>query len=790
MRLLIFLLIFLTSMVFGDFVGLGSYSDKITFEEFRAEYLKQLQIEIDLLENCGKHFENIQPVNNELSEELLFNALTNHLNPFIVIGKVESSESTHNFLLKNWNHYQHLGGFEKNKEINNKHAREALKIALRRRTAPLAALHFTDIYQGDLKELGLTKISIWELKERRVFDENGVKGLASILKEVITFLDEPLFSPKLVDEMAQNLTNSNLMIEFFSALFSSKKTTQKVKKLESLNEALMYILNLPIELSEGMPQKGDTLKQFYHLALIDYKFEQKFFKNFELIPELFNKQNLGDFNEALTKFLQIEAHKENEIQKKLNLKNLKNIDDFQKTSKLAKDYVFNKIQDTLLEENIQISREEFFELEKKWGGLEPIFILMTRFKEKELKIRSIGEIFKASLEGKFKEYKYYGQSSVSGKDEKAAEQLAIIKKNPKPWIEDFASIDYVQDEGVEEVQKKSWQNLKEMAQAIIFEHGKIESEREGFELDILPLLDKGTHPKEKLAKIKGELKQENLSEESLIQINNKILSQTSKLDFYKENSTLINALSFYQWFHKEFSEELRVLMGENYDVVSSDLKVFKDNANKIIHMHNKKEDYVILTTFNSDPKHMLMIGEVVKGTGSCQSYITGSHIDTLPAYVMDANVKAMVSYEINSESFYEKKTFEKIKKQFREGKKATNIVFDGNKQIVSFRIDENVYQTLPFQTARLRKMVKIGTHKKWWQKSPSLFVEPGYTNFYNGLGAMRELQRKYLQEIAQSLGAKLSKETRVVGTRHEYGVYSDVSGGAQFNDYKAYINFK
>ena len=56
---------------------------------------------------------------------------------------------------------------------------------------------------------------------------------------------------------------------------------------------------------------------------------------------------------------------------------------------------------------------------------------------------------------------------------------------------------------------------------------------------------------------------------------------------------------------------------------------------------------IVVTAFDCSPRLMLTIGDVVN-TGCCLNYQSGARINVLPAYVVDANIQALVSWQLEA----------------------------------------------------------------------------------------------------------------------------------------------
>lgn len=177
---------------------------------------------------------------------------------------------------------------------------------------------------------------------------------------------------------------------------------------------------------------------------------------------------------------------------------------------------------------------------------------------------------------------------------------------------------------------------------------------------------------------------------------------------------------------------------------------------------------LIASVKTSDPKLLLTVGDIVP-TSSCQNYRTGTHIEALPGYVVDANVQALVSYELNQNSF-EVKDFQVLRGWLKTGKISDfKIDFDGDQNQFVISNNGQIVKSRKLPRAYLRNIIKVGrTHLD----EPIFFLEKSYLQNHPNI----EQMKKQHQEILNSLNGRVfsaESDITVVRSRNPKGQYSD-----------------
>ncbi|MEZ0391072.1 MAG: hypothetical protein ACAH59_02575, partial [Pseudobdellovibrionaceae bacterium] len=195
------------------------------------------------------------------------------------------------------------------------------------------------------------------------------------------------------------------------------------------------------------------------------------------------------------------------------------------------------------------------------------------------------------------------------------------------------------------------------------------------------------------------------------------------------------------------------------------------------------ETPILLSVVNSDPKFLLMLGDLVQAT-SCQNYRTGGIIGTLLGYVIDAGVQAMVSYVVTEPNFKNPSDYKKV----QDGISSKSLIesqFDGNKRVARFKLKSGeVIETDFLGYGYLRNALKLG-HRL--DGTPAVFLEKDYAQNHPHLQLLKDQHKYLLKEIAQAAKTEINGELIIRDSRSPGGIYSDAGGGTQFNEYKVNI---
>lgn len=229
----------------------------------------------------------------------------------------------------------------------------------------------------------------------------------------------------------------------------------------------------------------------------------------------------------------------------------------------------------------------------------------------------------------------------------------------------------------------------------------------------------------------------------------------------------------------EFTEEELTNIRNNFDDIDTRIKSWTSMGN------SRTVEGLILTAINSDPKFLLTIGDLVEAQ-SCQNYRTGSHIETLMGYVIDANVQGLASFFIGPESFENDAQYSLVFEAAKANKLQS--IFDGNKRTIIFKIDgseKTISVDLP--KALYRSMIKLGVTESG---GAGLKMERAYTPslksdyLQSGLSAaLSQSAEEVFTGLVNDLDATTQGTITVYGSRSPGGMYSDLGGGVKVGDY-------
>ena len=186
----------------------------------------------------------------------------------------------------------------------------------------------------------------------------------------------------------------------------------------------------------------------------------------------------------------------------------------------------------------------------------------------------------------------------------------------------------------------------------------------------------------------------------------------------------------------------------------------------------ERKRYLVFSTVTDDPKLLLTIGDVVN-TSSCQSYRTGSVVETLPGYVIDANIKAMLSFVV-AESHV--KALLKMKRDSTLDLSDLRFDFDAPKLTLRVTDPSNRTASIRLGKAVCRRIIRAGILVETGE--PTVMAEARYHSLHAITNHIEREQRELLKSVVAMVGAKPADgHLSFPATRNPCGVYSDRGGG-------------
>jgi len=197
---------------------------------------------------------------------------------------------------------------------------------------------------------------------------------------------------------------------------------------------------------------------------------------------------------------------------------------------------------------------------------------------------------------------------------------------------------------------------------------------------------------------------------------------------------------------------------------------------------------IVVTALDCSPRLMLTIGDVVN-TGSCLNYQSGSRINALPAYVVDANIQALVSWQLKQTHFASVRDYKVVLNAFVAGR-PTKATFDGDRLVFHFTFQDieggAKIETSGLGFAHLRQIVRLGRVGSGLSQRPGLLAEREYAQPHPLQPLMHANHADILRALSVDMFAVESRPLKFPQSRNPDGVYCDALGGVQPKEYTVY----
>lgn len=436
--------------------------------------------------------------------------------------------------------------------------------------------------------------------------------------------------------------------------------------------------------------------------------------------------------------------------------------------------VVDGIQQAFRGTDVELTYDQLMQLKEKWGSIEPVLTLIARYQGNpawKAEIPILGKIFEKTLRGEFEIYKFQGDSDDHDRQQ-AAKQLAVLKTPAQvaAWKKSRQRVELVAsgaaaisaDSRLTAAKKVVTDNLIPNANLgtvslLVTEHSAISEalKKHGNPTDILRALREGP-----LKGVEGTA------------VRDKVLSSVGRM--ISETNDPAEA--------KWYAQALR-LWAKDLDVgqqTRTDVQDIYDKLNPPPERGGERPRVVFTTTL-IDPKSLLTIGDLVQAS-SCQNYRTGSVIQTLPGYVVDANAIGLASFSVDSSHFQRAREFDRLR-QALERNLPIKAVFDGGKRTITFSFQDGEQvsvTTRPLEHAFRRHILKLGEAAGG---VPGVKQEPAYEQIHPTSEIMARHAQEIVDEVNRDIGGVSTGPIRVVGSRNPGGIYSDLGGGVRTDDY-------
>lgn len=405
-----------------------------------------------------------------------------------------------------------------------------------------------------------------------------------------------------------------------------------------------------------------------------------------------------------------------------------------------------------------ITVEQIQKLESSWGDLEVFYTLAARFAgilQWQTETAVLGRVVKSVLDGTFNRYKYKGYEGDYDDISATTKQLSTLRDDDARagWERNYWRIGVYNSgtesgsKGNEVLLKGSKAILNDQVMGHVVE--SLPSEIDSTQVDPL---------KEEILKKMGnkqdlkDLLESHKKSPSLIKALFELLSEIKDFDEYQALVGFIRANSAKIGLDQQLTEDVSTL---------GDSLRYKD----------KTKEAIVFTTTTNDPKLLLMTGDLVD-TSSCQNYRTGGYIQTLLGYVIDANVKLVLSYALTEKDFASKAEYERAKELISTG---THVEYISARQKLKIgSIDVNLPK------AYKRRVIKLG---KTTEGDAGLVMERSYFQNHPSERMMNAQIREVFAEQAERINAKTDQTITIPASRNPGGIYSDSVGGIQKEAY-------
>lgn len=460
----------------------------------------------------------------------------------------------------------------------------------------------------------------------------------------------------------------------------------------------------------------------------------------------------------------------------------------------ARESVLEKVNQLLSIKESSFDIQAYQKLEREWGDLTPIWVLLARLrglsnrqrKDFSQVIPIIRDIFLYSIQGRFAEYKFRGitdeqitevnrqLSPLTQKERTLWEEAQIIVRPGQGQLSPSAMWETQQQAIRDTIRANVTPNWKEARKNIGQLVTKDISEgvkSANWETIIL----------EFTGSLNAFIKERGVqtAADQITVLDRMLKTMQKYIDKPQDLKKITATLKLLLVALKKEHSNAEVFL----DQTISDLKEIETRLN-VVNRVSSSESVLIASVKTADPRLLMVIGDAVKGCSSCQSYSTGGQIYTLPGYVIDANIQALMSYALKAKDF-QKGDFLKIN-NWLEVETDVQITFNGNLQRFRFERADEVIESRSLETASLRNILKLG-HLESSPETSALFLERDYSQPSDFLHQMRQQHQDLLTNLADSIGAELSGTITVPASRSPSGHYSDASGGSRIKDYTVEI---
>lgn len=546
-----------------------------------------------------------------------------------------------------------------------------------------------------------------------------------------------------------NIYDSNKIQEFYIYLFNCKNYFTK-EFFDKLNISKDLFLEENFELLHNFFKNLNILINLEIIFLWSERFIYK---------DALKKLNISEIFDLIWE----ENHYFNWLNfLDLDIKNIKNFNLI--LSNLTKKIFVSKL-DTL-----NLTSQEFDNFLKKWGKIDSILLLISNKESNKELIQILSKIILNDAKNNFSNYKYYWHDEDSNDIYLANKQIWFLDNSQKEkWINDsFLFTHY--DPNLEKNNSVFEENLSLKIKKSLIDNKHLDEISVNYSNHIDNLVI-SLNDSNFLNDLKKVTKNTELLEKYSNYSDQKILD----LSFYwlinaKNNEEIKIIINFIKRFSKKSSISLWNILSE----LNSFLKIVS-STEKVI-----QKPSFIFTTETCNPKLLLEIWWIVPQDYSCQNIKNNSsQLVALPWYVVDAWVKAIISFEIWFEYFWSFKEYNNFKNLID----SWDYFLSFNHYKLELKVGKYVFK---FNYAIHRNILKIW--REDYDKKPCLYAERSYSSLPTNSNKKRFVNDLHIQILRDKIDVLKWKSAWVDSTfsasRNPFWIYVDANNWIEKYEYK------
>ncbi len=417
---------------------------------------------------------------------------------------------------------------------------------------------------------------------------------------------------------------------------------------------------------------------------------------------------------------------------------------------------------------VDLKENDFKSLREAYGDFVPIQVLIGRFAAKphwaeELPV--LGKVFRHMLDNDFLAYKYRGKG---GEERLARAQMQPLPEGPRrdAWVKEHAEVGVWRKDAAAASAEIRVKPIQDNVRRLIHHVGTPASVDRETQRAIVELVASARQSMAKslddLRRATGQLNPESADQVIFAALTKQIEETTDLRQAHQVARRLVELFDRRVPFTINLSSEAR--------------KNVEDLSKGARSLHELDGEAVVITTTFSDPRMLLKIGSLASDQ-SCQNYRTGSQIQTLLGYVIDANVKGIYSTVLKPHEFKSRNDYEVVRNAIDSGVSVKAEV-DGRDLSVKFSwIDPDgahrEYQSLAQSRGFRRHVMKLGNTVKNPDRA-GIFLEPAYRSYTPAEAVIQNQVNTLTQRIAREAGSQLGEMIQTVPSRNPGNVYTDL----------------